>query len=174
MKVEDCFYFGKIGKPKGFKGEVNIIIDRDSPTKPNSLDEVFVLIGKKLVPYPFIQFKLTPKGNALARFEGLNSDLDVNRIKNLSLYLPKSILPVLDRDDYYLHDLIGCKLIDQSLGYIGLINEVNSQTAQKLLFVDTNKEEIVIPFVDDFIVKIDIISKEVTLDLPKGIVDLNE
>ena len=66
------------------------------------------------------------------------------------------------------------KLFGWELGDIGFINEVNSQTAQKLLFVDTNKDEIVIPFVDDFIVKIDIISKEVTLDLPEGILDLNE
>ena len=174
MKVEDCFYFGKIGKPKGFKGEVNIIIDKDAPIAPTSLDEVLVLVGKKLVPYPFTQFKLTPKGNALARFEGMSSDADVNRVKNMSLYLSKSLLPTLDKDDYYLHDLVSCKLIDKKTGEIGIINEVNNQTAQTILFVDTEKEEIVIPFVDDFIVKIDTDSKEVILDLPEGIIDLNE
>ena len=36
----NCFYFGKIGKPKGFKGEVNIIIDKDSPITPESLKEI--------------------------------------------------------------------------------------------------------------------------------------
>jgi len=174
MKVDDCFYFGKIGKPKGFKGEVNVIIDKDSPIMPETLEEIHVLVGRKLVLYPFSSFKLNHKGNALAKFEGMNSDEDVNRIKNMSLYLPKEMLPNLEEDDYYLHDLVDCKLINKSTGEVGTINEVNTQTAQTLLFVDTENDEIVIPFVEDFIVKIDTSNKEVTLDLPEGIIDLNE
>ena len=52
MKVDDCFYFGKVGKAKGFKGDVNLIIDKDVPFVPESLNEVFVLVGRKLVAYP--------------------------------------------------------------------------------------------------------------------------
>ena len=114
MKIEDCFYFGKIGKPKGFKGEVNIIIDKNTPLLPDNLNEIFILVGKKLINYPLSSFKTTPKGNALAKFEGMTSDSDVNRIKNLSLYLTKKMLPILKDNEYYLHDLVGCILIDKT------------------------------------------------------------
>ncbi len=174
MKVEDCFYFGKVGKPKGFKGEVNIIIDNDSPIEPEALDSVYVLIGRKLVSYPLSHYKLNPKGNALGKFEGLNSDDDINRIKNLSLYLPKEMLPELDSEEFYMHELVGCTLFDKQKGEIGEITEINNQTAQTIMFVEYQNEEIIIPFVDDFIVEINTDEKKVVFDLPEGIIDLNE
>tara|TARA_Y100000766_G_scaffold214032_1_gene185746 strand:+ start:2125 stop:2649 length:525 start_codon:yes stop_codon:yes gene_type:complete len=174
MKIEDCFYFGKIGKPKGFKGEVNIIIDKSTPISPKSLNKVLILVGKKLVPYPLSTFKITSKGNGLGKFVGINSELDVNRIKNFSVYLPKKILPKLKKDEFYLHDLVGCTLTDEKYGTVGIINEVNNQTSQTILFVETETDEIVIPLVDDFIVHINTSKKEVNLDLPEGIINLNE
>ena len=174
MKIEDCFYFGKIGKPKGFKGEVNIIIDKNTPLLPDNLNEIFILVGKKLINYPLSSFKTTPKGNALAKFEGMTSDSDVNRIKNLSLYLTKKMLPILKDNEYYLHDLVGCILIDKTFGEVGVINEVNNQTGQAILFVKTPSDEIFVPFVDEFIITVNTAKKEVNLDLPHGIIDLNE
>lgn len=174
MKIEDCFYFGKIGKPKGFKGEVNIIIDKSTPISPSILNQVLILVGKKLIPYPLSYYKLSSKGNGLGKFDGMNSDSDVNRIKNLSIYLPKKILPKLKDDEFYLHDLVGCTLTDKKFGKVGVINEVNNQTSQTILFVETPTDEVVIPFVDDFIIHINTSKKEVNLDLPEGIINLNE
>lgn len=174
MKIEDCFYFGKIGKPKGFKGEVNIIIDKNSPISPATLNEIFILVGKKLVNYPISSFKTSPKGNAIVKFEGITSDTDVNRIKNLSIYLPKKLLPDLEKNEYYLHDLVGCTLIDETFGKVGIINEVNNQTSQTILFVETQNDEIVIPFVHEFILAVNTSKKEVNMDLPEGIINLNE
>ena len=173
MKIEDCFYFGKIGKPKGFKGEVNIIIDKNTPISPDTLNEIFILVGKKLVAYPISSFKTSPKGNAIVKFEGMTSDTDVNRIKNLSIYLSKEILPNLDKNEYYLHDLVGCVLIDKTFGKVGVINEVNNQTSQTILFVETQTDEIVIPFVNEFILTVNTSKKEVNMNLPEGIINLN-
>ena len=174
MKLSDCFYFGKVGKPKGFRGEVNIIIDKNTPISPKNLNEIYILIGKNLVSYPLSYFKISPKGNAIGKFEGMTSDVDVNRIKNFSIYLSKEILPVLKDNQFYLHELVGCVVIDKTFGKVGVINEVNNQTGQTILFVETQNNEVVIPFVDDFIVDINTSKKEVNLDLPNGIIDLNE
>ncbi|MBI34415.1 MAG: 16S rRNA processing protein RimM [Flavobacteriales bacterium] len=174
MKTEDCFYFGKIGKPKGFKGEVNIIIDKSAPISPSSLNEVLILIGKKLINYPLKSYKLSPKGNAIAQFEDINSESDVNRIKNLPIYLPKRILPELGDSDYYLHDLVDCTVTDLKYGEIGIVREVSTQTSQIILFIETKKDEIVVPFVNDFIINVNTSNKEINLNLPEGIISLNE
>ncbi len=174
MKVDDCFYLGKVGKAKGFKGDVNLIIDKDAPLVPESLNEVFVLVGRKLVAYPLEKYQVTVKGNALGKFEGLESDNDVDRVKNMSLYLPKEMLPNLEENEYYLHDIVDCILFDETNGEIGKITEVNTQTTQTLLFVEYNQDEITVPFVDDFIVEVNTANKKVVLDLPPGLIDLNE
>ena len=174
MKIEDCFYFGKIGKAKGLKGDVNIIIDKDSPVLPDKLDKLYIKVGKKLVLYPLTKYSITPKDNAIGKFEGINSDSDVDLIKNMSIYLPKIDLPELDEDDYFIHDLEGCKIIDSIMGEIGTISEVNTQTVQTLLFVDTKSGEIIIPLAKEFIVEIDTNSKTIKLNLPEGLIDLND
>ncbi|MBL56906.1 MAG: 16S rRNA processing protein RimM [Flavobacteriales bacterium] len=174
MKIEDCFYFGKIGKSKGFKGEVNIIIDKDSPILPQDLDGVYIEIGNKLIFYPLERFKITIKNNGLGKFEGINSDNDVERIKNRAIYLSKTNLPPLQKNDFFLHDLEGTKLIDSIRGEIGRITEVNTQTEQTLLFVNYEGKEIIIPFAEDFIMDINHSSKTITLNLPEGLIHLND
>lgn len=174
MKKDDCFYFGKIGKAKGYKGELNLIIDKDSPILPENLNTAYLLIGKKLVEYSMEDYLLTPKGNAIVNFTGFSSDEDAERIKNLSVYLPKSLLPELDEDEVYQHDLLDCVIIDEKIGEIGPITEINTQTAQTLLFVDYNGTEIMIPYVDAFILQINKKEKQVHVELPEGIVDLND
>lgn len=174
MKVEDCFYFAKLGKAKGFKGEQHLIIDKETPFTPNELKEVWVLVGKKLVSYPLSKYRLNPKNNADIQVTGFNTDEDVERVKNMGVYLPKTMLPELDEEDYYLHELVEVEIHDDKLGFIGVINEVNSQTAQTLLYVTTKKDEVMIPLVDAFVIKLDKKENKLFTNLPEGILDLNE
>lgn len=174
MKKDDCFYFAKIGKAKGYKGEVNLIIDKDAPILPEDLDILHILVGKKLVPYPLDSYFLTPKDNGIIKFTGLDSDTDVDRVKNMSVYLPKELLPELDNDEVYQHELVGCLLIDEVHGEIGKITEINTQTAQALLFVEYKGDEIMVPYVDAFISEIKKSEKIVNVNLPEGIIDLND
>ena len=83
-------------------------------------------------------------------------------------------MPDLEKNEYYLHDLVGCTLIDETFGKVGVINEVNNQTSQTILFVETQNDEIVIPFVHEFILAVNTSKKEVNMDLPEGIINLNE
>ena len=84
------------------------------------------------------------------------------------------MLPELDSEEFYMHELVGCTLFDKQKGEIGEITEINNQTAQTIMFVEYQNEEIIIPFVDDFIVEINTDEKKVIFDLPEGIIDLNE
>ena len=60
------------------------------------------------------------------------------------------------------------------MGEIGTISEVNTQTVQTLLFVDTKSGEIIIPLAKEFIVEMNTSSKTIKLNLPEGLIDLND
>ena len=81
-----------------------------------------------------------------------------------------------DSDDIvFLDDLVGYYIIDNTLGLIGRIIEVDD-TTDNILFVVENSdgERIFIPAVEDLISSINEESKSVEMILPEGLLTLNE
>ena len=73
----------------------------------------------------------------------------------------------------YAEDFIGYKIYEQNKDLIGEIIDYDDSTENALFIVRTGEEEIVyIPIVEDFIVDINNIDKNVTMALPSGLLDL--
>ena len=60
--------------------------------------------------------------------------------------------------------------IDEAEGELGLISEVVENPGQVLLSISKDGREIMIPFVEDFIVSLNKRKKEIVLSLPDGLV----
>ena len=173
MKKEDCFYLGKIVKKYSFKGEVVLKLDTDEPDIYENLDAVFLDLGNKLLPF-FIEESLLQKGNQLRiRFEDIKEEADADAILKTDVYLPLNLLPKLEGDQFYFHEIIGFDLEDVNFGIIGKITSINDKTAQDLFVVEKEGNEILIPMIDDFIKKIDRKNKKVIVETPEGLIEMN-
>ena len=172
MQKKDCFYLGKIGKPKSFKGETTLIYDVDEINFLSEIDIWYILINKRLIPYNVET--LYPKNNKtlVVKFKGIHDDRNVDLLKNKEVYLPISCLPKLENGEVYLHELINCEVIDDSLGNIGKIIGVNDQTLQRLLIVKQGKKEILIPYIVQFVYEKDTTNKIVKTKLPEGFMEI--
>jgi 16S rRNA processing protein RimM len=84
------------------------------------------------------------------------------------------LLPPLEGNRFYYHEIIGFTAIDTQKGPIGTIENVNDQSSQVLLEVTSHGQDILIPLHDDFIVRLDRDAKEFLLELPEGILSLND
>jgi len=172
MRKEDCFYLGKIAKKFSYKGEVLIWLDTDEPELYENMESVFVEQNKHLVPF-FIVTSSLHKGDFLrTRFEDIDSEEDADSIMGNAVYLPLSALPKLEGNKFYFHEVIGFDAEDQRLGVIGKIVSINDSSAQPLFEILKGDVEILVPMIDDFIVKIDRENKKVVLNTPEGLVDL--
>lgn len=172
MRKEDCFYLGKIAKKFSYKGEVLIWLDTDEPELYEDMESVFVEQNKHLVPF-FIVSSSLHKGDFLrTRFEDIDSEDDADKIMGSAVYLPLSALPKLEGNKFYFHEVIGFDAEDERLGNIGKIVSINDSSAQPLFEILKGETEILIPMIDDFIVKIDRENKKVVLNTPDGLVDL--
>jgi 16S rRNA processing protein RimM len=172
MRKEDCFYLGKIAKKFSYKGEVLIYLDTDEPELYENMESVFVELNKHLVPF-FIVTSSIHKGDFLrTRFEDIDSEDDADKIMGAAVYLPLSALPKLEGNKFYFHEVIGFDAEDERLGNIGKIVSINDSSAQPLFEILKGDIEILVPMIDDFIVKIDRENKKVVLNTPEGLVDL--
>jgi len=172
MRKEDCFYLGKIAKKFSFKGEVLIYLDTDEPELYENMESVFVEFNKNLVPF-FIENSSLHKNDFLrVQFEDVDSEEEADSILNCAVYLPLSMLPKLEGNQFYFHEVIGFEIEDKRLGVFGKIVSINDTTAQPLFEVVNGEVEMLIPMVDHFLVKIDRKNKKVIMDLPEGLVEM--
>jgi 16S rRNA processing protein RimM len=172
MRKEDCFYLGKIAKKFSFKGEVLIYLDTDEPELYENMESVFVEFNKNLVPF-FIENSSLHKNDFLrVQFEDVDSEEEADSILNCDVYLPLSMLPKLEGNKFYFHEVIGFEIEDKRLGVFGKIVSINDTTAQPLFEVLNGEVEMLIPMIDHFLVEIDRKNKKVVMDLPEGLVEM--
>jgi 16S rRNA processing protein RimM len=172
MRKEECFYLGKIAKKFSFKGEVLVYLDTDEPELYENMESVFVELNKNLVPF-FIENSSLHKNDFLrVKFEDVDTEEDADAIMGCELYLPLSFLPKLEGNQFYYHEVIGFEVEDQRLGVVGKIVSINDSTAQPLFEVLNGNVEMLIPMIDQFLIKIDRESKKVIMNLPEGLVEM--
>ena len=172
MRKEDCFYLGKIAKKFSFKGEVLIYLDTDEPELYENMESVFVEFNKNLVPF-FIESSSLHKNDFLrVQFEDMHSEAEAESVIGCDVYLPLSMLPKLTGNKFYFHEVIGFEIEDKRLGIFGKIVSINDTSAQPLFEVLNGNVEILIPMIDQFLVKIDRANKKVVMDLPEGLVEM--
>ncbi|KAF2520079.1 16S rRNA processing protein RimM [Flavobacterium salilacus subsp. salilacus] len=172
MRKEDCFYLGKIAKKFSYKGEVLAYLDTDEPELYENMESVFVEIDKHLVPFFIVSSSLHKNDFLRVRFEDIDNEEEADKIMGCELYLPLSQLPKLEGNQFYFHEIIGFIAEDERLGNIGNITGINDSSAQPLFEIKKGDIEILVPMIDDFIVKIDRENKKVLLNTPEGLVDL--
>ena len=172
MRKQDCFYLGKIAKKFSFKGEVLIYLDTDEPELYEDMESVFVEFNKNLVPF-FIENSNLHKGDFLrVKFEDVDTEEDADEIMGSEIYLPLNMLPKLTGNKFYFHEVIGFEIEDQRLGVFGKIVSINDTSAQPLFEVINGTVEILVPMIDQFLVKIDRENKKVIMNLPEGLVEM--
>tara|TARA_B100000497_G_scaffold85542_1_gene95265 strand:- start:943 stop:1470 length:528 start_codon:yes stop_codon:yes gene_type:complete len=172
MTTKDCFYLGKIVKKYSFKGELLAKLDTDEPAIYENLDAIFIDLNNTLIPF-FVQKSQLHKSDLLRlKFDDIDNEEDAEELLKSDLYLPLELLPKLEGDKFYFHEIINFQLVDENFGHVGIVTGVNDSTAQALFEVDREGIEILIPINDDFIRKIDRVNKNITVNTPEGLIEL--
>lgn len=172
MRKKDCFYLGKVAKKYSFKGEVLVYLDTDEPELYTELESVFVEINGHLVPF-FIEKSSIHRGKFLrTQFEDMDSEEAADTIVGKDVYLPLTMLPELEGNKFYYHEIVGFDAIDQQLGNFGTILRISDNGLQALFEVQKDDAVILIPLIDEFIIEVNRENKSILFNTPDGLIDL--
>ncbi len=172
MTTEECFYLGRIVSKFSFKGEVLIKLDTDEPKSYLEMESVFVEYDNNLVPF-FIEKSSLQKSNLLrVKFEDVESEEDAEDLLKCDLYLPLNLLPTLNEDQFYFHEVIGFTVEDINYGTVGILTGINDTTSQALFEIEKNGKQILIPMNDEFLEKVDKQNRIISVKTPEGLIDL--
>ncbi len=173
MDLNNVFYIGFISKAIGYKGEVSAVLDVDNPENYKDLESVFLLTEEKLIPFFIEQMSIRSGSNhANIKFNGINSEKEVENILNCELYLPLENLPKLTGNQFYFHEIIGFIVEDIKYGEIGKVEEVIEYPSNPLMQIKKNSNEVLVPLKKELIKKVDRSLKKIIVETPEGLLDL--
>ena len=170
MEIKDCYCLGRVTKPWGTKGQLVLFLDVDTPEDYLELDSAFVEIKGQLVPY-FFHIDQLNGNKAVATFEEITAE-QASALVGHELYLPLDLLPKLDGNKFYFHEVTGFRVVDSVYGDIGTIEQVIEYPAQPLFQIMKNGVEVLIPVIDEVIDKVDRENKTIFITAPNGLIEL--
>lgn len=171
MNIDACFELGFILKTHGIQGEVTFVLDVDTPEDYKGLESVFIGINGKLVPFFIDKIQITGE-KAIVRLEDVNTLEKAEGIVGNTLYLPLQNLPQLDEDQFYYHDIIGYRIIDEVKGPLGIVANIYELPGQDVLAMTYWEKEVLIPITDEIVTGADREIKEVYVVLPDGLLEV--
>ena len=172
MNKDDFYYLGKIAKPFGSKGQVVVYLDVDEPSEYKKLESVYLDLDGELVPFLLTSIELRVGQKALFHFEDVNTSADAEVYNGREMYLPIVDLPPLKGKKFYYHEIKGFTVIDTSHGTIGTLLKVLEYPHQSMLQISFGNKEILVPLVDEVILKVDRKKKELHIRAPEGLIDI--
>ncbi|MBM3405106.1 MAG: 16S rRNA processing protein RimM [Bacteroidetes bacterium] len=172
MQKQDCYYLGKILKPYGNKGHLQIILETDDPSRYIKLKQCFLEINDSLIPFFIEEITLLGGTAAAVKFLDLDDPGRAEAFRNITVYLPLADLPSLKGKQFYLHEISGFKVIDQEKGEIGIIAGILEYPMQYIFRISYHDKEILIPVHDDILKKVDRKNKTISIVAPAGLIDL--
>jgi 16S rRNA processing protein RimM len=175
MAKTEYFEFGYLTKPHGLKGAFHVFMDVDDPYAYESLDAVFVQQGNEMVPYFIAELQIRDNMNLMV-LEGIDSVDSAKELVGSKLFLPVAMLPKLNDNQYYYHEIVDYQVVDLILGPLGNVKEVYSTGAQDVIIMIYQGVEVLIPLTDEIVPQVDKNNKVITTQLPEGLLDvyLNE
>ena len=112
MRKDDCFELGYVVKHRGLDGELTVVFDADDPDRYLNIDAIFVESKDNLIPY-IVEYVSPLNDKFILKLEEIDDPDAAGRLKSSKLFLPLEVLPELDEEEFFLHDLVGFSIVDE-------------------------------------------------------------
>ena len=169
MKNKQLIHVGFFGQPLGLKGEVKIIVNTFEFNTIKSMSSYLINESSSIWKFQYLKIR---KDKLIGKFQECNSRNCVEKLSGKKIFIDKSNLPKTKKNQFYVFDLINCKVKTINNKLLGNIINIDNFGAGDLIDIKkTNNKSFYIPMNEDNIVKVDIKKKLVIVNPIKGILD---
>ena len=179
-------------RPQGRKGEILAELLTDFPERfENSSDVYLARPGYSGPPDPLRTISVSSHwlpvgrnhGRIVLTLAGVDSITAAELLAGLDIVVPTEARVELDDDAEYISDLIDCEVYDHGIP-VGKVTGVDFAMspdgsrrlvdAAPLLTLETaDGEEVLIPYVQQFLVRLAVEERRIEMQLPEGLIGLN-
>lgn len=160
---------GVITGTHGLKGEVKVFPTTDDTDRFLELEDVILDTGKEQLNLKVEYVKFFKKF-VFVKFEGFDDINQVEQFKRCPLLVTRENAVPLEEDEYYIADLLGLTIVDDSGVTIGTLENVIETGANDVYEVLTeNGERILLPAIKECILDVDMDEGIILVHMLKGL-----
>ena len=157
----------RVGAPFGIKGWLKL---QAFTHNPDSLDAYASWLlkapGKDLASweeFELEEFAVNTKG-VFAKLKGCDDRTAAEQLVKHDIGIPRDALEGTGEGEVFWFDLIGCEVVNTAGTVFGSVDTLMETGANDVLVVKRGTEEMLIPFIDEVIVKVDREAKVLTVN----------
>ena len=168
----DCDKVGFFKKTHGVYGELVLEYEPQFEYSIENANRFFVELEGLLVPFFEVEdgFRFKTENSAILTFHGVGSEKYAKRMVGSSVFLFKTEIVIIP-DEKFDSNFENYLLIDEKLGDIGLIEQIDNYSGNIVITVNYRGKELLVPFNEDFLISIDRQNKTLKLRLPEGLIE---
>lgn len=169
--MEDFFQVGIITATHGLKGEVKVFPTTDDVKRFKRLREVILDTGKERIGLEVEGVKFF-KQFAIVKFKGIDDISAVEKYRKASILVTRENAVRLKKDEYFIADLMGLKVRDESDTEIGVLREVMETGANDVYVIDlTDGRELLLPAIRQCVLEVDPEGGFIKIHILEGLLD---
>jgi 16S rRNA processing protein RimM len=154
----------------GIRGEVKVQPLTDFPER--FLQTATVYVGDELIERHVLGARLHQR-IVILRLDGVETANDAEALRNKRLYILASELVTLPPDHYYLHDLVGLRVLHVNGTPLGVVRDVIQSAGNDLLVIQDARtgKDVLLPSVKEFVKAVDVAGGVINVEPIPGFFD---
>lgn len=161
-----------IGKIVGFfgvNGGVKVVPYGESLRNKMKSRQVYIGVSSDdAVPYTIE--KITQQNrHVVIKFKGIDDRTSVEQYKQQLLFLEERFVKRPEKGKYFVYEIIGCEVVTAEGNVLGKIDKVYKQSGHDIWSVNKGKTSFLLPVVKEFVKKVDVAQKKITVQLIEGL-----
>ena len=166
--MEKQLQVGVISSTHGVRGEVKVFPTTDDMNRFKKLKEVILDTGKETQLLHIQQVRFF-KNMVIVKFKEFRSINDVERLRGKSLYVTRENAVKLQKDEYFIADMIGIQVVSDEGEDLGILQDVMQTGANDVYVVEKDGEELLIPAIKDCILSVNVEEGKMEVHLLPGL-----
>ncbi len=162
---------GKIGRTHGVRGEVRVHVTSDDPHRMETLREVKARKNGREMTLRIESVRYA-KGTPIVKFREWNDPESAALYTGAELFIGREDALPLGKDEYFIGDLIGCRVETEDGKALGVLTGVLQTGANDVYEVKTDDHgDVLIPAIRDCVVGLFPEEERIVIRLMKGLIE---
>ena len=161
---------GVITQTHGIKGEVKVFPTTDDVSRFKKLKEVIMDTGRERITMEIEGVKFF-KQYAIVKFKGYDSINDIEKYKRAKLYVTRDHAVKLQKDEYFIADLVGLNVVTDEGKSFGKMKDVLATGANDVYVVEREDgTEVLLPAIRECVKAVDMEQGQITVHIMEGLI----